>query len=207
MRKAIYFEVGDAAHSMSASIGQGVNAALESVSVLAEELGCAGKGGDAPCAPVQAEDVPAAVTRYSARRLPDAVGICAMSHRGSGRTPLQRAVFVAQRAVFVAQRDRLGRADAEMMCTAALGKLGLSAPPALALVGRPDISYASIYATELRQRAAAAALIVATLAAAAATAALRSAVPPLALAAALCALSAAARLRRATRGGARAHSA
>jgi 2-polyprenyl-6-methoxyphenol hydroxylase-like FAD-dependent oxidoreductase len=48
------------------------------------------------CAPVQAEDVPSALARYSRRRLPDVLGICALSERGTGGAPLSKALFVAQ---------------------------------------------------------------------------------------------------------------
>eukprot|EP00611_Tribonema_gayanum_P029409 TRINITY_DN7858_c0_g1_i10.p2 TRINITY_DN7858_c0_g1~~TRINITY_DN7858_c0_g1_i10.p2 ORF type:complete len:158 (-),score=52.65 TRINITY_DN7858_c0_g1_i10:1559-2032(-) len=89
--------VGDAAHAMSAALGQGVNSALETVAVLARELRDADDAALVKCfACAQAEDVPAALRAFSARRLRDAHAVCRLSERRMGRTPLGRRLFALQ---------------------------------------------------------------------------------------------------------------
>ncbi|CAM9312188.1 unnamed protein product, partial [Phaeothamnion confervicola] len=80
--------VGDAAHSMWASLGQGVNAALETCRVFSDVLAgssdlTGGSGADDAA-------VMAALERYDAVRRPDAHAVCLLSERGldgaGGRT-------------------------------------------------------------------------------------------------------------------------
>ncbi|KAG5184814.1 hypothetical protein JKP88DRAFT_354335 [Tribonema minus] len=169
--------VGDAAHAMSAALGQGVNSALETVAVLARELRCA---DDA--ALVKAEDVPAALRTFSARRLRDAHAVCRLSERRMGRTPLGRRLFALQLA-----------------CTQQLGKLGLAAPPVLFQLGKMDMPYSAIAARQRRQVLAAYALLTAAALPAAMGVMLRSLRVPLLVYSLMAAIAAALRAITASR--------
>eukprot|EP00611_Tribonema_gayanum_P010802 TRINITY_DN2091_c0_g1_i1.p2 TRINITY_DN2091_c0_g1~~TRINITY_DN2091_c0_g1_i1.p2 ORF type:complete len:173 (+),score=60.03 TRINITY_DN2091_c0_g1_i1:830-1348(+) len=148
---------------MSPSLGQGVNSALETVVMLAEELGCTGTAET-----VKAEDVPAALQRFNARRLPDAHAVCRISQNSTGKTAFARTVFGMQIA-----------------CTLLLGKLGLAAPPAMMQVAKPHLTYSALAAQMRRQARFASAFLLASIGSVAAAVTLRSLRPPLALCGAL----------------------
>ncbi|KAG5188877.1 hypothetical protein JKP88DRAFT_353273 [Tribonema minus] len=141
----------------------GVNSALETVVMLAEELGCTGTAET-----VKTEDVPAALQRFNARRLPDAHAVCRISQNSTGKTALARTVFGMQIA-----------------CTLLLGKLGLAAPPAMMQVAKPHLTYSALAAQMRRQARFANAFLLATVSSIAAAVTLRSLQPPLALCGAL----------------------
>ncbi|CAM9316308.1 unnamed protein product [Hapterophycus canaliculatus] len=121
--------IGDAAHSMWASLGQGVNAALEDCQVLAQVLEAATEG-ESETRPV---DVPKVLDAYNERRFEDARAVCELSEEGMGAGRTMRPAFAAQLFLTVLLNKTLGRLAPKVF-----------QPPSLMTIGDGEMSYSDI---------------------------------------------------------------
>ncbi|CAM9788399.1 unnamed protein product [Scytosiphon promiscuus] len=121
--------IGDAAHSMWASLGQGVNAALEDCQVFAQVLESAGADKDGP-RPV---DVPKVLGAYNERRFEDALAVCELSEEGMGGGRTMRPAFAAQLFLTVLLNKTLGRLAPKVF-----------QPPSLMTISDGETTYADI---------------------------------------------------------------
>ncbi|CAN0208273.1 unnamed protein product [Ectocarpus sp. 6 AP-2014] len=123
------FLIGDAAHSMWASLGQGVNAALEDCQVFAQVLDSATEGK----AVGQAVDVPKVLEAYNERRFEDAVAVCELSEEGMGGARSMRPAFAAQLLMTVLLNKTLGLLAPKVFT-----------PPSLMAISGNKMSYGEI---------------------------------------------------------------
>ncbi|CAM9228175.1 unnamed protein product [Ectocarpus sp. 13 AM-2016] len=143
--------IGDAAHSMWASLGQGVNSALEDCRVLAQVLESAAEGEAAAAA--QDVDVPVALEAFNEQRLQDATAACVLSERGMGGARTVRPMFAARLYLTVLLHKTLGRVAPEMFT-----------PPSIMTVNSADKRYGDILRGVEREDAVASGLLFGTVA-------------------------------------------
>eukprot|EP00752_Nemacystus_decipiens_P010969 g9749.t1 len=108
--------IGDAGHSMWASLGQGVNAALEDTQVFAQVLESAGEGK----ALDQAVSVPTLLAAYNERRFEDALAAVTLSEGGIGGARTVRFRFAATMLVTMVLHKTLGRLAPKVFAPPAL---------------------------------------------------------------------------------------
>ncbi|CBN77907.1 conserved unknown protein [Ectocarpus siliculosus] len=142
--------IGDAAHSMWASLGQGVNSALEDCRVLAQVLDSAAEG---EAAAAQGIDVPGALEAFNEQRLEDATAACVLSERGMGGARTFRPMFAARLYLTVLLHKTLGRVAPEMFT-----------PPSIMTVNSADKRYGDILRGVEREDAVASGLLFGTVA-------------------------------------------